>query len=104
MSNINVTVPNTPSINVVVPGTPPLYVNLTPGYIGQSGYSGYSGPNYYIYDTNAIDEDNVYPEGYWEVDFEMDSFANLGVNYYEINYDNCMPFLLMLPNCFKAKP
>ena len=24
---------------------------------------------------------------------------NLGVNYYELNYDKCMPFLLMLPQC-----
>lgn len=24
---------------------------------------------------------------------------NLGVNYYTVNYDNCIPFLLMLPNC-----
>lgn len=28
---------------------------------------------------------------------------NLGVNYYELNYANCIPFLLMLPNCFKSK-
>ena len=27
-------------INVVVPGVPPIYVNFTPGYVGQSGYSG----------------------------------------------------------------
>ncbi len=26
---------------------------------------------------------------------------NLGVNYYELNYDNCMPFLMMLPNCLR---
>lgn len=26
---------------------------------------------------------------------------NLGVNYYELNYDNCLPFLTMLPNCLK---
>lgn len=26
---------------------------------------------------------------------------NLGVNYYELNYDNCLPFLIMLPNCMK---
>ena len=24
---------------------------------------------------------------------------NLGVNYYELNYDKCLPFLTMLPNC-----
>ncbi|MCH8021200.1 Fic family protein [candidate division KSB1 bacterium] len=28
---------------------------------------------------------------------------NLGVNYYELNYDNCMPFLMMLPNCLRTK-
>ncbi len=28
---------------------------------------------------------------------------NLGVNYYELNYDNCMPFLIMLPNCLRTK-
>jgi len=27
---------------------------------------------------------------------------NLGVNYYELNYDDCLPFLLMLPGCFKS--
>ena len=27
---------------------------------------------------------------------------NLGVNYYELNYENCLPFLLMLPNSLKA--
>lgn len=26
---------------------------------------------------------------------------NLGANYYELNYDNCLPFLIMLPNCMK---
>lgn len=26
---------------------------------------------------------------------------NLGVNYYELNYDKCIPFLEMLPNCLK---
>lgn len=26
---------------------------------------------------------------------------NLGVNYYELNYDNCLGFLEMLPNCLK---
>ena len=26
---------------------------------------------------------------------------NLGVNYYELNYDKCLPFLTMLPNCMK---
>ncbi len=26
---------------------------------------------------------------------------NLGVNYYELNYDKCIPFLLMLPGCLK---
>jgi len=26
---------------------------------------------------------------------------NLGVNYYELNYDNCLRFLEMLPNCLK---
>jgi Fic family protein len=24
---------------------------------------------------------------------------NLGVNYYELKYDKCLPFLVMLPNC-----
>ena len=28
---------------------------------------------------------------------------NLGVNYYELNYENCLPFLTMLPDCFKTK-
>ncbi len=26
---------------------------------------------------------------------------NLGVNFYELDYDGCMPFLSMLPNCLK---
>ena len=26
---------------------------------------------------------------------------NLGVNYYELNYDNCLEFLKMLPNCLR---
>jgi Fic family protein len=26
---------------------------------------------------------------------------NLGVNYYELNYDKSLPFLTMLPNCMK---
>ena len=29
---------------------------------------------------------------------------NLGVNYYELNYDNCVPFLTMLPHCLKSNP
>ena len=28
---------------------------------------------------------------------------NLGVNYYELNYDACLGFLSMLPNCLKEK-
>jgi len=28
---------------------------------------------------------------------------NLGVNFYELNYDNCIDFLLILPNCLKLK-
>ncbi len=28
---------------------------------------------------------------------------NLGVNYYELNYDNCVPFLLMLPRCLEKE-
>lgn len=28
---------------------------------------------------------------------------DLGVNYYELNYDNCLGFLSMLPNCLKEK-
>lgn len=28
---------------------------------------------------------------------------NLGVNYYELNYDNCMPFLTMLPKSLEEK-
>ena len=27
---------------------------------------------------------------------------NLGVNYYELNYDNCLPFLIMLPECLRT--
>ena len=26
---------------------------------------------------------------------------NLGINYYELNYDKCIPFLTMLPKCMK---
>ncbi|MCK4554164.1 Fic family protein, partial [Candidatus Parcubacteria bacterium] len=26
---------------------------------------------------------------------------NLGVNYYELNYDQCLPFLLMLPKALQ---
>ena len=26
---------------------------------------------------------------------------NIGVNFYELNYDKCLPFLEMLPNCLK---
>lgn len=29
------------------------------------------------------------------------SNINLGVNYYELNYDKCIPFLIMLPNSLK---
>lgn len=35
---------------------------------------------------------------YWEHRAEYYSNINLGVNYYELNYDNCLNFLLMLPN------
>jgi len=28
---------------------------------------------------------------------------NLGVNYYELNYENCLPFLIMLPNCLRIE-
>lgn len=34
----------------------------------------------------------------WEHLAEYYSNINLGVNYYELNYDNCLNFLLMLPN------
>jgi Fic family protein len=27
---------------------------------------------------------------------------NLGLNFYELNYDKCMDFLIMLPNCLKS--
>jgi len=27
---------------------------------------------------------------------------DLGVNYYELNYDNCIPFLLLLPECLRT--
>jgi Fic family protein len=29
------------------------------------------------------------------------SAINLGINFYELNYDKCMDFLIMLPNCLK---
>jgi len=29
------------------------------------------------------------------------SAINLGVNFYELNYDKCLPFLAMLPNCLR---
>jgi len=32
---------------------------------------------------------------------EYYSSINLGVNYYELDYDNCIDFLTMLPNCLK---
>lgn len=35
---------------------------------------------------------------YWEHRDEYYRNINLGVNYYELNYDNCINFLLMLPN------
>jgi len=47
---------------------------------------------------------------YWKIPSEKDykdnqgkyyANINLGVNYYELNYDNCMPFLMMLPNCLR---
>lgn len=28
-------------------------------------------------------------------------YINLGVNFYELDYDKCLPFLTMLPNCLK---
>lgn len=36
---------------------------------------------------------------------QMDYYnnINLGVNYYELNYDNCIPFLLMLPKSLENK-
>jgi Fic family protein len=38
-------------------------------------------------------------------DHQADYYTNinLGVNYYELNYDNCIPFLLMLPNSMENK-
>jgi len=32
---------------------------------------------------------------------EYYKILDLGVNYYELNYDNCLEFLSMLPNCLK---
>ncbi|MCB0297093.1 MAG: Fic family protein [Calditrichaeota bacterium] len=29
---------------------------------------------------------------------------NLGVNFYELDYDRCLPFLEMLPQCLKESP
>ena len=34
---------------------------------------------------------------YWENRAEYYRNINLGVNYYELNYNRCVPFLLMLP-------
>ena len=38
---------------------------------------------------------------YWDHCDEYYANINLGVNYYELNYDLCLPFLAMLPNSLK---
>lgn len=41
-------------------------------------------------------------EGYYKVNqAKYYETINLGVNYYELNYDKCLRFLEMLPNCLK---
>jgi len=43
-------------------------------------------------------------EGYYKThQEEYYKTLNLGVNYYELNYDNCLEFLSMLPNCLKER-
>ena len=50
-------------------------------------------------------------EKYWKIpaekyykDHRAEYYANinLGVNYYELNYDLCIPFLMMLPKCLES--
>lgn len=50
-------------------------------------------------------------EQYWKIpsekyykDHQTEYYENinLGINYYELNHDKCIPFLMMLPNCFKT--
>jgi Fic family protein len=38
---------------------------------------------------------------YREKQTDYYKYLNLGVNYYELNYDNSLPFLTMLPDCMK---
>lgn len=40
---------------------------------------------------------------YWDHRDEYYANINQGVNYYELNYDLCLPFLAMLPNCLRIK-
>lgn len=44
----------------------------------------------------------LYSEKYYKENLgDYYNHINLGVNYYELNYDKCLPFLLMLPNSFR---
>ena len=51
-----------------------------------------SGPNYW-----KIPSEEYYKKN----QLEYYRTINLGVNFYELNYDNCLGFLEMLPNCMK---
>lgn len=38
---------------------------------------------------------------YWDHRDDYYNNINIGVNYYELNYDCCFPFLIMLPECLR---
>jgi Fic family protein len=42
-------------------------------------------------------------EYYKNNQMEYYNTINIGVNFYELNYDKCLSFLEMLPNCFYLK-
>ena len=42
-------------------------------------------------------------EYYRNHQIEYYNAINLGVNFYELDYDKCMDFLRMLPNCLRNK-
>jgi len=62
-----------------------------------------------VYSSN-IEGNSIDLNSYWQIPSEeyyknnqqkYYDTINLGVNFYELNYDKCLPFLEMLPNCLK---
>ena len=67
-----------------------LTLGVVADQFDDNGYSGYSGDNYWVYADDPIASNNVYNQGYWEIEFNLNAFSGLAVEYhFEIDiYDS----------------